>query len=125
MNKYSKYFKDSYGWDKFSTYLSIIGLLLIISGRYAAIFGFILIILAVLRSVSKNKYRRYRELQSFEDFSLILRQKFYKVKQNIYSFKNYKTFKCPNCSQKLRVPRHKGKIIVTCNNCKSEFKKKS
>ncbi|AAK79576.1 putative RNA-binding Zn-ribbon protein involved in translation (DUF1610 family) [Clostridium acetobutylicum] len=124
MNKYTRYFKDSYGWDKLSTYLSIIGLLLMLS-KYSSLFGLMLIAAATFRSISKNKYKRYRELQAFEDFSLIFRQRIYRLKQNLYSFRNYKTFKCPNCSQKLRVPRKQGKIVVTCKKCGTEFKKKS
>ena len=37
----------------------------------------------------------------------------------------YKVFKCPKCSQKLRVPRGKGKIMITCRRCGNEFKKRS
>ena len=38
---------------------------------------------------------------------------------------NYKTFTCPKCKQKLRVPRGKGKIIITCSKCGEKFKKKT
>ncbi|PJI06751.1 MULTISPECIES: hypothetical protein [Clostridium] len=124
MNKYTRYFKDSYGWDRFSTYISIMGLILLIN-KYTAVFGLGLIIFALFRSISKNKYKRYRELQSFKDFSLIINRKIYNIKEKISSFRKYKTFKCPKCSQKLRVPRKQGKIIVTCKKCGTEFKKRS
>ncbi len=39
--------------------------------------------------------------------------------------KNYKIVKCPKCGQKLRLPRGKGKITVTCKRCFYEFKMKS
>lgn len=38
--------------------------------------------------------------------------------------KNYKILSCPKCGQKLRVPRGKGKITVTCKKCFFEFKAK-
>lgn len=38
--------------------------------------------------------------------------------------KNYKVLVCPKCGQKLRVPRGKGKITVTCKKCLFEFKAK-
>ena len=28
---------------------------------------------------------------------------------------------CPDCGQRVRVPRGKGKIRITCPNCKSKF----
>lgn len=124
MNKCTRYFKDSYGWDKFSTYISVMGLILLIN-KYTAVFGLGLIIFALFRSISKNKYKRYRELQSFQNFSLILNRKVYSIKEKFSSFRKYKTFKCPKCSQKLRVPRRQGKIIITCKKCGTEFKKRS
>lgn len=38
--------------------------------------------------------------------------------------KNYKILVCPKCGQKLRVPRGKGNITVTCKKCFFEFKAK-
>lgn len=31
--------------------------------------------------------------------------------------------KCPNCDSKLRVPRNKGKISITCPKCSTSFEK--
>ena len=36
----------------------------------------------------------------------------------------YKTFSCPNCKQKMRAPKGKGKIRVTCHTCGHIFEKK-
>ena len=33
--------------------------------------------------------------------------------------------KCPNCGQMLRVPRGKGRITVTCRGCGASFQEKS
>lgn len=35
--------------------------------------------------------------------------------------KKYKVFECPNCKTKLRVPRGKGKVRITCRNCGEKF----
>ena len=32
---------------------------------------------------------------------------------------------CPNCGQKVRVPRGKGKIRVTCPSCHQKFDARS
>ena len=39
--------------------------------------------------------------------------------------KNFKYFKCPNCATKLRVPKGKGKLTITCPKCRQSFKGKS
>ncbi len=53
----------------------------------------------------------------------------YKSKCNCFIGKNlkasYKIFRCPDCKQKLRVPRGKGKINIICKNCGTEFVKRT
>ncbi len=39
--------------------------------------------------------------------------------------KTHKIFKCPNCAQKIRVPKNRGKICIKCPNCRIEFIKKT
>ncbi len=39
--------------------------------------------------------------------------------------KYYKYFNCPNCNQKVRVPKGKGKIEITCPKCKTSFIRKT
>ena len=38
---------------------------------------------------------------------------------------NEKFFKCPLCKQKLRVPKGKGKVEITCPKCGNKFIKKA
>lgn len=39
--------------------------------------------------------------------------------------RQYKYFICPQCTQRLRVPRGKGRIRVTCTRCGNVFETKS
>lgn len=123
-NKISYYFKDCYGIDKLTQYMVITGLILGIF-RYVQFLGAALIIIGLYRSLSKNKYKRSKELASFENFLQIIKQQFYSRMANFKEAKKFKIVKCPKCSQKLRIPRNKGKIIVTCKKCGNEFKAKS
>jgi hypothetical protein len=124
LDKITYYFKDSYGMDKFSKYLLIAGLILYFID-YTAIIGFAIMGYAVWRSLSKNKTKRYQELAAFEKHLSKVIQMFYKQKSSINQFKEYKVFTCPNCSQKLRIPRNRGKVTITCKKCSTSFKGKS
>ena len=42
-------------------------------------------------------------------------------KEKILSLIDYKVINCPECSQKIRVPKNKGKIKITCKSCKNKF----
>ena len=41
------------------------------------------------------------------------------------SRKKFRFFSCPNCRARVRVPKGKGKIIITCPMCRKEFIKKT
>ena len=124
MNKFKALFKDSYGWDVLSKYLVMLGLVLI-PGKYTIVFGLILIVLGCLRSYSKNKSKRYKELLVFENHLIKIKNKLNFYRNTLKHNKNFKILTCPNCSQKLRVPRKKGKITITCKKCGKKFEGRS
>lgn len=124
LSRISYSFRDCYGFDKLTLYLFILGLILSIF-KYTVFLGGALILYGLYRSLSKNQYKRSRELYAFENFLQVIKQQFYSGKARFDESKKYKILKCPNCSQKLRIPKHKGKVIVTCKKCGNEFKAKS
>ena len=126
MNKFNSFFKDSYGWDLLSKYLVILGLLLT-STRYTIGLGLVIIVWAIWRSLSKNKNKskRYKELRIFENFIFQMTQKFNLYKNKFKQYKSFKILTCPSCAQKLRVPRGKGSITITCKKCGKKFEGKS
>ena len=48
-----------------------------------------------------------------------------KWKRQWREYRTYRYLICPQCSQRLRVPRGKGKIRVTCTKCHNQFIAKS
>ena len=75
--------------------------------------SYILMIWAIFRTFSRNTYKRYRENRRF----LMLLDRI-KDRQHRY-------FDCPKCRQLVRVPRGKGKIMITCPKCREKFQKKT
>jgi hypothetical protein len=124
MEKFSYIFADSYGFDKLSKYLIVTGFLFIIF-RLSPILGAAAVSYGVWRAFSKNKYRRSNELYTFDNQLRSIQQFFGKYKFKIEQSLHYKIFKCPNCTQKLRVPRKQGKITITCKKCSTKFNAKS
>ena len=42
-------------------------------------------------------------------------------KNKIESLIDYKVIECPDCKARLRVPKEKGKIKITCPKCSNSF----
>lgn len=73
------------------------------------------------RAFSKNIQARYKEAAAYEQF----KNKIKGTPKRLRELKVYKIFKCPSCSQKIRIPRHKGNIEITCPKCKTAFRGRS
>ena len=110
------------GADQFSRFLMNLALLLIIitffTRKYVAVtlvmnlLIWALLIYTNFRVFSRNLYKRELENNWFIS-------KVYNLKER----KQFKYFKCPKCGQKMRAPRGRGKIKVTCHQCNTSFKK--
>ncbi len=77
------------------------------------------------RMFSRNISKRYNENQRFLNWKYRLVVKKDRRRKEFSQRKDYRFFRCPNCRQRVRVPRGKGKICISCPKCKEEFIKKS
>ena len=111
-----------YGTDRLNMAILIAGLaasLLSVISPFAAlsmvlfILSYVLMILAIIRSLSRNTYKRYQENRKFL-------QIFGRMKD-----REHRYFDCPKCHQMVRVPKGKGKISITCPRCRERFVKKT
>ncbi|MEA5047214.1 MAG: zinc ribbon domain-containing protein [Eubacteriales bacterium] len=104
-----------------------------------------LLILLVLRMTSRNQNARYQENMKFLSVVTAVRNWFRRTFQRSGAgyaprakkvrnakkaptwneMKQYKYLICPQCTQRLRVPRGKGRIRVTCTHCGNVFEAKS
>ncbi len=130
MNWFKKYMTGRYGGDQLSLYLLGLSLLTTILGSIAKIpiliqLSYIPMIFAFYRFFSKDIEKRRMENYKFAIFISPLYAKFKKTQTRFKATKTHKYFKCPQCKGMLRVPKSRGKILVTCPKCKARFNKKT
>ena len=105
----------------------------------------VLLVLIVLRMFSKDYNKRYQENMKYLTYETAVKDWFRRTFRTKGTGKTYsaprakrggknptwaelKQFKyliCPQCAQRLRVPRGKGRIRVTCTNCGNVFETRS
>ena len=70
----------------------------------------------------EDVYKRQMRFLATKDAIL---NKFRKQKYYAAQRKDFHIYTCPTCKQKIRIPKGKGKISITCPKCKTSFIKKS
>ncbi len=83
--------------------------------------GIIVTICWFFRVFSRNVAKRQAENTRFLYRMQKVKRRIASLKQQWKDRKTYKYFKCPQCGQRIRAPRHKGKIRVTCSKCSNVF----
>ena len=85
----------------------------------------VLIAYGYFRMFSKNVAKRYEENMAYRNWRYRMSSKWAGLKRQWTDRDTYRYFKCPHCGQKVRVPKGKGKISITCPKCRQEFIKKT
>ena len=128
--KFRRFMQGRYGADQLSRFLTAVCLILVILNIFIHSSILVYLVLAILaycyyRMFSRDYNRRYAENQKFLTWQNKLKYKTGNWKKNLRDRKTHHIYRCPGCGQKIRIPRGKGKIIVTCPKCRTEFQTKS
>lgn len=128
--KFMRFMQGRNGVDQLSQFLNIVVLVIFVISlftKWAPLYyiGIALLIYMYFRIFSKNISKRYAENQKFCNLRYDLAIKKNKKKQEWEQRKIYRFFRCPMCSQRVRVPKGRGKIAITCPKCRQEFVKRS
>jgi len=128
--KFYRFMQGRYGNDDLSKFLIGFSMVLIILSLLTkrAIFNllfWVCLIYSYFRMFSKNHSARYAENQKYLALKNKWMYKWENHKRMREQKKIYHIYHCPYCKQKIRIPKGKGSIIITCPKCKQEFGKRS
>lgn len=129
-NKVIHFMQGRYGVDNYAKFLMVTSLIFILLANITrlsvfSVLGLGLMIYAYVRVLSKKTSKRWRENQSYLKKKRKVMNQIHKIKHRWNQRKQYRFFNCPSCKQKVRVPRGKNKINITCPACKTQFVKKT
>lgn len=115
-----------YGVDQLSNAIFILSIIVILASillenSILNTVGIVMLLVGYLRMFSRNINSRYTENQKFTNFYKSIFSKYIGYNRQLGSMWKYKYFKCPNCNQRLRVPKGKGRLNVKCPKCKNSF----
>lgn len=113
--------------NQFIFIVAIISMVLEIITRQSLFYTLtlVLLILAYVRVFSRNINKRYEENMKFLQKKDAILNKFRRQKYYAAQRRNFHIYTCPQCKQKIRIPKGKGKISITCPKCRTSFIKKS
>ena len=89
------------------------------------ILALVLMVYMYFRVFSKNTPKRYAENQKYRNLRYDAAIRWNNKKKEWQQRKIYRFFRCPMCHQKVRVPKGRGKICITCPKCRQEFIRRS
>ena len=129
LNMVRRLFMGRYGFDQLSMALLVVGTVFMLAGigfgqpllylPYYLCMGLIL-----CRAFSRNTYKRWQENGRYLNArSRVLSAVRLRVRM-LRELRTHRYLKCPCCSQRLRVPRGRGRISITCAKCHMKFVKK-
>ena len=130
MNWFRKMMMGRYDMDQLSNAMFILSMVLLVISSFTRLsvinaLAMTILILCYARIFSRNFNKRRVENMKFLKWWNPLNLKRNQFINRVKGYKAYRYYKCPQCGQRLRVPKGKGRIRVTCLKCRKEFVKKS
>lgn len=119
-----KFMAGRYGFDKLGQALMIAAAILmmlagIFTSKVLVALSYAAAVWCIFRILSKNIVYRTNENRKYNILVNYLKAYFRRDR------KNYRYFYCPKCKKVTKVPKHRGKIAITCPHCRHEFIKKT
>ena len=118
-----------YGGDQLNLFLIALYVILYVVFLFTRLLvfellGTIVLVVSLFRSLSRRLDRRRAENARFLQSVRPIARRWSAFRARAHD-KEHRYFKCPNCGQRMRVPRGKGRITVHCRSCGAAFEEKS
>ncbi len=128
--RFYRFMQGRHGTDELSRFLVYLGcagifLNLFLRSGILGILSWILLFYSYFRVFSRNHAARYAENQKYLDAAAKLRYWAGQKKKLANERRYHHIYTCPQCKQKIRIPKGKGKIMVRCPKCHHEFQRRS
>ncbi len=127
--KMMRFMQGRYGNDRLGQVMLGLAMVCVVLSLFRIPFistiGLVVLILTYYRMFSRQIARRTAENQKYLKLEWKLRAKLQKQKQSLAQRRTHRIYKCPNCRQKIRVPRNRGRIAISCRKCGTEFIRKT
>lgn len=128
--RFHQFMQGRYGTDQFSGFLAWTALILWVIEKITKylflkwicmISTVVLVIYLDFRILSRNHVKRSQENERYLIMTGRVRRYLQKWQYQMQMRREHRIFQCPSCRQKIRVPKGKGKIAITCPQCRTEF----
>lgn len=128
--KMMNFMRGRYGMDSFSNFLMwtacfIIFINMFIRSYLLNLAGLIIFIYAYVRIFSRNYVKRSAQNTWFLARTAGIRKMFTKERAKMRTRRTHHIYSCPSCKQKIRIPKGKGRVEITCPKCGNVFVKRS
>lgn len=126
----SRFMSGRYGSDQLNLTMVIGALIVTTIGSLSGVYFLTLaadalLLLAIFRMFSKDRYRRAHENQVYLEKTQKVRRAATEWVNRVKNSRKYHYYTCPKCKQRLRVPRGVGNITITCKQCGTKFDKRA
>lgn len=128
--KFLMFMRGRYGTDELSKFLLILGVGFVLVANLTEstilyLMSTTVIVFSYFRIFSKDTYRCSLQNQKYLGMKNRLIRGWKSRVDILRQRKNYRVYSCPSCNQKVRIPKGKGMVVITCPKCAAKFSKRS
>ena len=118
---YGRYGTDHLYYFMFAIWLILAVVGLIVRHPVFYIIGIVVMVLMIMRSMSKNIAQRRKENQFFLKFFNPVKREVLLIKDRIRDIRTARYRRCRHCKALIKLPKVTGKHTVRCPKCGEKF----